>query len=88
VQNRQIFGLILLAMSVGLGFFVVKPFLAPLAWAAIFAYVTVPAYQRIMRPVGNRPSVAATVATLLLGLVLAIPVSFLLIRLQSELADA
>ena len=88
MQNRQIFGLILLAVCVWLGFFVVKPFLAPLAWAAVLAYVTAPAYQRILRVFGNRPSLAATVATLLLIVVLAVPVSFLLVRLQSELADA
>jgi predicted PurR-regulated permease PerM len=88
MQNRQVFALILLGVIVGLGLFVVRPFLVPLAWAAILAYVTGPSYRRILRLSGNRPSLAATVATLLLIIVLVVPVSFLLIRLQDELADA
>lgn len=88
MQNRQIFGLILLTVSVGLGFYVVKPFLAPLAWAAVLTYVTGPAYQRILRLFRNRSSLAAAVSTLLLILGLVVPVSFLLIQLQSELSEA
>jgi len=87
MPNRQIFGLILLGAMVGLGFVVVKPFLTPVAWAAILAYVTGPYYMRIRRLCGNRPSLAATIATLVLMVVLIVPASFLLIRLQSELAD-
>ncbi|WP_036264371.1 AI-2E family transporter [Methylocapsa aurea] len=88
MQNHQSFGLILLGVVVGLGLFVVKPFLAPLAWAAILAYVTDPAHRRILRLSGDRPTLAATVTTLLLIIVLVVPVSILLIRLQSELAAA
>ena len=88
MQNRQIFGLILLTLCFGLGFYVVKPFLAPLAWAAVLAYVTGPAYQRILRLLRNRSSLAATVSTLLLIIGLVVPVSLLLIQLQSELVDA
>ena len=88
MQNRQIFGLILLGVIVGLGLFVVKPFLAPLAWAAVLAYVTGPPYRRILRLSGDRPSLAAAVTTSLLIVILVVPVSFLLIHLQSELADA
>jgi len=88
MQNRQILGLILLGAVIGLGLFVIRPFLAPLAWAAILAFVTAPAYRGILSFSGNRASLAAMVATLLLIVVLVAPVSFLLIRLQSELADA
>jgi predicted PurR-regulated permease PerM len=75
-------------VMVWLGFVVVKPFLTPLVWAAILAYVTGPYHARIRRVCGSRPSLAATIATLVLMVVLVVPVSFLLIRLQSELADA
>lgn len=88
MQNRQIFGLILLGVVVGLGLFVIKPFLAPLAWAAILAFVTFPSYRRILKLSGDRPALAAMVATLLLIVILVVPVSLLLIRLQSELVDA
>lgn len=87
MQNRQIFGLILLGAIVGLAFVVIRPFLAPLAWAAILAGVTYPGYRWILRLSGNRSSFAATVATALMILVLVVPVSFLLIRLQAELAE-
>ncbi len=87
MQNRQILGLILLGAVIGLGLFVIRPFLAPLTWAAILAYVTAPAYRRILGLSGDRPALAATVAIFLLIVVLVVPVSFLLIRLQGELAD-
>lgn len=87
MQNRQIFGLILLGVIVGLGFFVIKPFLSPLGWAAMLAYVTAPLYRRILRLSRNRPALAASVTTILLIVVLLLPVSFLLINLHGELAD-
>jgi predicted PurR-regulated permease PerM len=88
MPNRQIFGLVLLAVMIGLGLVVVRPFLTPLVWAAILAYVTGPYYLHVLRACGNRSSVAATIATLVLMVVLVVPVSFLLIKLQSELAEA
>ena len=88
MPNRQIFGLVLLGVMIGLGFVVVRPFLTPLVWAGILAYVTGPYYLRVLRFCGNRSSLAATIATLVLMVVLVVPVSFLLIRLQSELAEA
>ncbi|MEK4031960.1 AI-2E family transporter [Methylocystis sp. IM3] len=88
MPNRQIFGLVLLGVMIGLGFVVVRPFLTPLVWASILAYVTGPYYLRVLRFCGNRSSLAAAIATLVLMVVLVVPVSFLLIRLQSELAEA
>jgi predicted PurR-regulated permease PerM len=88
MPNRQIFGLILLGVMIGLGFVVVRSFLTPLVWAAILAYVTGPYYLRVLRFCGKRSSLAAAIATLVLMVVLVAPVSFLLIRLQSELAEA
>lgn len=88
MPNRQIFGLLLLGAVIGLGLWVVSPFLAPLAWAAILAYATYPVYRRILRACGDRPSLAATFATFLLVFVLVAPASFLLVRLQAELAEA
>jgi predicted PurR-regulated permease PerM len=87
MQNRPFFGLILLAVMVGLGFQVVRPFLAPLAWAAILAYLTTPIYRRILRLLKGRSSLAAGVATTLMIAILLVPVSFLLIRLPRELAE-
>ncbi len=40
MYNRQIFSLLLLGVMLGLGYWVVKPFLVPVAWAAIIAFPT------------------------------------------------
>lgn len=88
MQNRQVFSLILLGVMVGLGFWVVKPFLAPIVWAGILAFVTWPAYRRLLRPLDRHRAVAALIMTTLLIILLVVPVSWLLVRLQSELVDA
>jgi predicted PurR-regulated permease PerM len=88
MPNRQIYGLILLGVIVGLGLIVIRPFLVSLAWAAILAFVTYPAHRRILGLFKKRPSLAATITTLLLIVVVVAPASLLLARLQNELADA
>ncbi len=86
--DHQITIFFLLAAILGLGLYTVQPFLIPLAWAAILAYVTMPMYNRVLRLIGERPSVAAAISTLLLVLTIIVPVSLLLIRLQGEVFEA
>jgi len=86
MQDHVILGLILLAVMIGLGIQVVAPFWAPIAWAAILAYVTTPIYQRILRLLNGRPSLAAGVMTTVMLVILLVPASFLLARLPRELA--
>lgn len=88
MQNRQIFGLILLAGMIGLGAIVISPFWAPLAWAAILAHATDATYRRILRLCGQRRNLAAAVTTILLIVLIVVPVSLLLVDLQSELVGA
>jgi predicted PurR-regulated permease PerM len=88
MQNRQFFGLILLALMIGLGFQVVRPFLVPLAWAAILAYVTTPPYRRILRLFKGRSSLSATVATIFVIALLLVPILFLVVRLPYEFAES
>lgn len=88
MQNRSFFALILLMAIVGLGFQVVRPFWAPLAWTAILAYLTTPIYRRILGQLKGRSSLAAGVATTLMVAIVLVPVSFLLIRLPSEFAES
>ncbi|PZN88010.1 MAG: AI-2E family transporter [Candidatus Methylumidiphilus alinenensis] len=88
MSNRQIFFLILLGIMVGLGYWVIKPFLVSIAWATILAFVTWPAYRRLLRMLEKHRSTAALIMTTLLIILLAFPVLWLLIRLQGELADA
>ncbi|ARN79904.1 AI-2E family transporter [Methylocystis bryophila] len=88
MQDRPLLGLILLAVMIGLGIQVVAPFWAPIAWAAILAYVTTPIYRRILQLLNGRRSLAAGVMTTFMIIVLLAPASFLLSRLPRELADS
>ncbi|WP_036294829.1 AI-2E family transporter [Methylosinus sp. PW1] len=88
MQNRQIFGLILLAGMIGLGALVISPFWAPLVWAAILAHATDAANRRCLRLCGQRRNLAAAVTTILLIVLIVVPVSLLLIDLQSEAVAA
>ena len=88
MQDHVVLGLILLAVMIGLGIQVVAPFWAPIAWAAILAYVTTPIYQRILRLLNGRPSLAAGVMTTIMLVILLVPTSFLLARLPRELAES
>jgi predicted PurR-regulated permease PerM len=88
MQVHIILGLVLLAVMIGLGIQVVAPFWAPVAWAAILAYVTTPIHQRMLRLLNGRPSLAAGVMTTLMIVILLAPTSFLLSRLPRELAES
>jgi len=88
MQNRQIFLLILLGVIAGLGFWVIKPFLMPMVWAGILAFVTWPVYRRLLQLLGGRRNGAALITSASLILILVLPVLWLLVRLQGELADA
>jgi predicted PurR-regulated permease PerM len=57
-------------------FAVLRPFLTPLAWAAIIAYVTWPLYRRL-RQRAQRPSLAAAAFTAFLAIGIGIPVALL-----------
>jgi len=88
MQNRQIFLLILLAVIAGLGLWVVKPFLTPMVWAGILSFVTWPVYRRLLQLLKGRRTAGSLIMTTLLITLLIMPVLWLLIRLQGELADA
>ena len=88
MQNRPFLGLILLAVMIGLGIRVVGPFWVPIAWATILAYLTAPIYQRFLRLLNGRSSLAAAVTTTLIIAILLAPASFLLVRLPHELAES
>ena len=88
MYNRQIFSLLLLVVMLGLGYWVVKPFLVPVAWAAIIAFLTWPAYRRLRQPFEQHSFVAALIMTTLLIILLVLPISWFLVRMQSELVNA
>jgi predicted PurR-regulated permease PerM len=88
MRNRQTFFLILLGVVVGLGYWVMQPFLVPVAWATILAFVTWPVYRRLLQALDPHCSAAALIMTTLLIMLLIVPVLWLLLRLHTELADA
>lgn len=73
-------GLLLLAFAV------LQPFLVPVAWAGILAYVTWPLYLRLRRRLPGRTTIAALLMTIFLTLVLILPVVWLLLLMRSDLA--
>lgn len=63
---------------------VLQPFITPILWAAIIAYVTWPAYAWLRRRLGNRPVLSAAVMTLLVCSALLLPALWLATALRDE----
>lgn len=75
---------LLLAGLITLGIVVLRPFLIPITWAFIIAYMTWPAYERLIAVTRNRRSLAALLMTLLVMLGLVVPVLLLTMPLTKE----
>ncbi len=67
---------------------VLRPFLAPMLWAAILAYLTWPLYRRFRVPLEKHDSAAALLMTLLVVAFAIVPLFWLLILMQHELLNA
>ena len=78
----------LLAAVVVMCVVVLRPFLAPLLWAAIVAYTSWPPYRQARRFCGSRDAVAAFLMTALVSLVLFVPLIWLVMLLTDEVARA
>ncbi len=75
------------ALALGAATFVLmRPFLVPLLWAAILAYVTWPLYLRVAERTRHRKAAAAIFATLV-AVAFGVPVALVLANLASELTD-
>lgn len=72
-------GLGLLAAS----FYVLQPFVVPVLWAGILAYVTFPLYRAVARYT-RRPRLAAGLFTTAVALGVGIPVAWVLVALATE----
>ncbi len=87
MQNKTLqpyFLLDLLGGALILAFFILEPFLAPLALAVIFAVVLQPAYRYFRTRFGGRESLAALATSLLFGVVVLIPTGFIASQLLIE----
>lgn len=87
ITRRIILGLLLGALFI-LGYQVLNWFVASVVWAAILAYVTWPAYERLRRFMFGHATTSALVMTLLLTTAFVLPLLWLIVLLQRELVLA
>ncbi|HKS56342.1 MAG TPA: AI-2E family transporter [Steroidobacteraceae bacterium] len=71
-----------------LTFTVLQPFIVPLIWGAILAYVSWPLQQRIERLMRGRAGLAALVTSLLVTLAIIVPLVWLILMVRVEAVDA
>ena len=83
---QRIGGVVLIAILLLAGIWVVHDFIAALAWAAVFAIAAWPLYQRLDRlfPEPSRRIVTPSVLTLLIGLLFAVPFAFIALAIARE----
>lgn len=85
---RRLIVVVLLGGLLALSYAVLKPFLVPVIWALILAYVTWPSYVPLRRLMREQSTLSALVMTLLLIAAFVLPVVWLLTLLHSELRGA
>lgn len=67
-----------------LTFGVLRPFLVPLIWGAILAYVAWPAHLRLLKLARGRSGIAAILTTILVTLIIVVPLIWLVLMLRVE----
>ena len=77
-----ILGIVLLTFSV------LQPFIVPLIWGAILAYVSWPLQQRLGRAFRGRSGLAALVTSLLVTLAIVVPLIWLILMVRVEAVTA
>jgi predicted PurR-regulated permease PerM len=71
-----------------MGVLVLRPFLAPIAWAAILAYASWPVFGAIEGLVGGRRTLAAAIMTVLMVLLVMVPAALISVALAAEVQSA
>ncbi len=85
---RRLIIVVLLAGIVLLGFRVLEPFIVPLVWAGILAFVSWPAYRRLVRLCRGRALPAALLMTLAVSVAVVAPLAWVAAVLRVELIHA
>ena len=85
---RRLITVVMLAGLVLLGFRVMEPFIVPLVWAAILAYVSWPAHERLLVWVRGRGIVAALIMTAAVSAAVIAPLAWLAVVLRLESVGA
>jgi predicted PurR-regulated permease PerM len=81
---RRLLVAILLTGILLLTYVILQPFLIPVIWAAILAYVSWPLHVRLLKLTRRRASIAALLTTLLLAVTIILPVLWLILLMQIE----
>ena len=71
-----------------LTFTVLQPFIVPLIWGGILAYVSWPLHQRVIRWCGGRIGLASLVTTLMVTTAIVVPLVWLILMLRVEAISA
>jgi len=87
LTNQQIVPWIALTIVSLLAFFVMLPFLVPVAWAGIISYASWPLAERIRQWCNNRNTLAAAVATTLVAVILLLPLIWFTWIAQKEITQ-
>ena len=77
-----ILGILLLTFSV------LQPFIVPLIWGAILAYVSWPMHLRILKLVGGRSPLASLITTAIVTVIIVVPLVWLILLLRVEAITA
>src|SRR5438067_733301 len=85
---RRLIAAVVLAGLVVLGFRVLEPFIVPLVWACILAFVSWPAHARLLRLCRGRSTVASLLTTTAVSLAVIAPLAWLAVVLRIELVRA
>jgi predicted PurR-regulated permease PerM len=85
---RRLITLVLLAGLVLLGFRVMEPFIVPVVWACILAFVTWPAYEWVLRKCRGRQIVASLLMTTAVSVAVIAPLAWMAVVLRIELVHA
>src|SRR5205807_1119502 len=79
---RRLIAAVVLAGLVVLGFRVLEPFIVPLVWACILAFVSWPAHARLLRLCRGRSTVASLLTTTAVSLAVIAPLAWLAVVLS------
>lgn len=85
---RRLITVALLAGLVLLGFLVLDPFIVPIVWAAILAFVTWPGYVWLIGKCRGRATVAALAMTAVVSVAVIAPIAWLAVVVRFELVHA
>jgi predicted PurR-regulated permease PerM len=81
---RRLIVAVLLAGLVLLAVQVLQPFVVPVIWAGILAYVTWPLHEKFVRALGGKRTLAALLMTLLLSAAIILPVVWFAVLIQTQ----